>query len=63
MSTQKQGERARIARPPEGASVYVMPRDDGDAEKNERNRRASAEVAMRFGYTLCLQTHKLLGMS
>lgn len=59
MSTQVKGRRARIARPPPGAKVYVMPRDDYDAEANRRNTRATAAVAARFGYTMTCQLHKI----
>lgn len=63
MSTQKQGTPARIARPPQGARVYVMPRDDRDPERNRANMQECARIAMSFGYTLTLQTHKLLGIN
>lgn len=59
MSTQVKGRRARIARPPPGAKVYVMPRDDHDAEANRHNARATAAVATRFGYTMICQLHKI----
>lgn len=61
-STQKRGVATKLYRPPAGASVYVMPRDDGDEERNVANRRACTTVALKFGYRLCLQTHKLLGL-
>lgn len=63
MSTQKRDTRARIARPPRGARIYVMPRDDRDPERNRANVQECARVAMTFGYTLTLQTHKLLGIN
>lgn len=58
-STQVKGRAARIARPPPGATVYVMPRDDHDVEANRRNTLATAAVATRFGYTMTCQLHKL----
>jgi len=58
-STQAAGRKLRIARPPAGASVYVMPRDDHDAIANRDNILATAEVAMRFGYNMTCQLHKL----
>jgi 7-carboxy-7-deazaguanine synthase len=63
MSTQKRDMPARIARPPQGARVYVMPRDDQDPDRNRANMKECARIAMTFGYTLTLQTHKLLGIS
>ncbi|WP_218920895.1 7-carboxy-7-deazaguanine synthase QueE [Melittangium boletus] len=63
MSTQKRDMAARIARPVEGSRVYVMPRDDQDPERNRANMQECARIAMTFGYTLTLQTHKLLGIN
>jgi organic radical activating enzyme len=53
---------AYIARPLPGASVYVMPMDSFDPAQNQRNLEACLDSATRFGYTLTLQTHKLLGI-
>jgi 7-carboxy-7-deazaguanine synthase len=63
-STQRQGESARIARPPQGSSaqVFVMPIDSGDAVVNQANLQACVESALKHGYRLTLQTHKLSGI-
>jgi 7-carboxy-7-deazaguanine synthase len=61
-STQRPGGETRLFRAPAGSTVYVMPRDDQDAEMNRKNQSACAEVSLRFGYTLTIQTHKLLGL-
>lgn len=58
-STQTRDKETRIARPLEGAPVYVMPRDDQDPKANQANTRATAAVAMRFGYKMTFQLHKL----
>ncbi len=58
-STQARGKATRIARPPAGAKVYVMPRDDQDPRANRENTLATAAVALRFGYTMTVQLHKL----
>lgn len=50
----------RIARPPSGSDVYVMPLDEGELSQNERNRRACVDIALSFGYKLSLQLHKIL---
>jgi organic radical activating enzyme len=63
MSTQRMDTPARLARPPPGARVFVMPRDDHDPERNRANVQECVRVAMTFGYTLTLQTHKLLGIN
>jgi organic radical activating enzyme len=39
-----------------------MPRDDRDATRNRANLSACTETALKFGYSLTLQTHKLLGL-
>jgi len=57
-STQARGKETRIARPPDGAAVYVMPRDDHEPEANRRNTLATAAVSMRFGYKMIVQLHK-----
>ncbi len=61
-STQKAEAETTIARPPAGSDVYVMPLDAGEEKRNEANRRTCVDVAMRFGYRLTLQSHKLLNI-
>lgn len=60
--TQRRGRIARIARPTGGVPVYLMPRDDLEAAANSKNRDACVKSAMRFGYTVTTQLHKLLGI-
>jgi organic radical activating enzyme len=64
MSTQKQGERARIYRPPEWneAPIYVQPRDDDDPDENRLNLTAATNSALRHGHRLSIQMHKLAGI-
>lgn len=61
-SMQKEGVPLRIARPSPGSEVFVMPLDTGNERRNEQNRRACVEVAMRHGFRLTLQSHKLLNI-
>lgn len=54
-----------VARPPEHTlrkDVYVQPADEGDIQKNQANLKAAIQSCTRFGYTLCLQTHKMIGL-
>jgi 7-carboxy-7-deazaguanine synthase len=55
----------RVARPvqdfPVGA-IYVQPMDAQDVMINYKNQQAVVKTCMRYGYTLQLQTHKLLNM-
>lgn len=62
MSTQIQGKPAKLARPPKGAQVWVMPMDEQDEEKNKANMAQTTLSALKFGYRLTLQTHKIIGV-
>lgn len=42
--------------------IYVQPLDEHDPKLNYENTRACLEVVKKFGYTLSLQTHKILGL-
>lgn len=43
-------------------AIYVQPMDEQDAVKNDANLRESINSCMKFGYKLCLQVHKIIGM-
>lgn len=43
-------------------TLYVQPIDVGDPIENERHLKATIDVCMKFGYVLCLQTHKIINM-
>lgn len=61
-NTQVDGKVKRLARPPENFprdKIYVQPMDEQDEVRNRRNTKLAAEVAMKKGYTLCLQVHKI----
>jgi organic radical activating enzyme len=62
LCTQTPGRPARLARPQTTVPIYVMPMDEHDADRNAANTRSCADAAMRFGYTVTLQLHKLLGL-
>lgn len=54
-----------VARPPADfnpSAIYLQPADLQDAEINDKNVQAVIRSCMRHGYTLQLQTHKLLNM-
>lgn len=42
--------------------TWVQPCDDGQVPMNKQNVDEAKKSAMRFGYRLSLQTHKILGM-
>lgn len=55
----------RVARPPDGflrQNVYVQPVDTQDAEENKIHLHAAIQSARQFGYTLCLQAHKIINL-
>ena len=53
-----------VARPPEDFSgvVYVQPIDVQDPQENSRHLEAAIRSCLKFGYTLCLQTHKIINV-
>jgi 7-carboxy-7-deazaguanine synthase len=42
--------------------VYVQPADEQDPTINARNLEATIQSAMKYGHTLCVQTHKILNL-
>jgi len=42
--------------------VYLQPVDEKDDELNRRNMLACVQACLKFGYTLQLQTHKIIGV-
>jgi len=60
------GMPAAPARPhDERIRVYVQAADEPEREgnaKNKVNMAIAIDSAMRFGYTLCIQTHKIVGL-
>ena len=67
-STQQQGMGKRLFRPSNLDSlvrqrkIYIQPQDDYDDVLNECNRNKCVELALKFGYRISLQQHKLLGV-
>lgn len=62
-STQRGQSNLPVARPPEGAQVYLQPMDEYDEQKNARNQHAMVWSAITFGYRAGLQLHKIFGLS
>jgi organic radical activating enzyme len=60
--TQQKGRMVRLARPRQGTRVYVMPMDEQDPILNARNLALCGDIALRFGYTVTFQLHKLIGI-
>lgn len=52
------GKLGRVARPPEGKTIYINPFDAKNEFQNELNLKAAARSALDFGYILGVQLHK-----
>lgn len=65
-STQVEHKPNHIARPNRGPkdTVWVQPldMDHVDSSITERNTRHACDIAMRYGYRLCIQQHKVVGL-
>ncbi|PWB82721.1 MAG: radical SAM protein [Methylocystaceae bacterium] len=59
-STQLADRPSRLFRPPDGATIYVSPCDERG--QLEANIKAATESALKHGYRLSLQTHKIIGL-
>jgi len=64
LPTKVLGTGTRIARPHAGfrGPIYLQPEDHQDPEINTKNMEAALASCFKYGYRLCLQTHKLLGL-
>lgn len=64
MSTQTQGKDQQLFRPPCGSNIYVQPCDEGPGNESatKANTAEAVRSAMRFGYRLSLQQHKIIGV-
>lgn len=51
-----------VARPDVESAVFVQPMDVKDEKRNADNVKTAVNVAMRFGYRLSLQVHKIVGV-
>lgn len=58
------GNHTPVGRPDENfhGEIYVQPLDEQDEELNAANMKETVTSAMMFGYRVCIQTHKLLGL-
>lgn len=54
----------RVARPPSTffGVIYVQPIDVGNRQENQRHIQAAVSSCMQFGYNLCIQIHKYVGL-
>ena len=55
----------RVARPPDWikpSAIYLQPADAGSERVNRLNTEACVRSCLRYGYTMGLQTHKVIGV-
>jgi organic radical activating enzyme len=65
LPTRVLGSPSKIAKPPpyyDRRKIYIQPMDSYDPSQNKRNLSAAIESCLLFGYNLCLQTHKIVGL-
>lgn len=53
-----------VAKPPQGfkGQIYLQPMDVRNVAQNQRNIAAVRDACLKFGYTLQLQIHKIIGV-
>lgn len=67
-STQHKGRSSHLFRPimptyADKLRVFVQGCDEGDVPQTSKNVEYAKELALRYGYRLSLQTHKILGLA
>lgn len=65
MSTQIKGKEDRVYRRDQGLAhipIYVQPMDVENPVQKKNNIHAARDIALRYGYRLSLQTHKIVGL-
>jgi organic radical activating enzyme len=55
---------ANLFYPPPGwrGQIFVQPLDVKDKQKNKANLEACIKSCQKFGYTLCMQLHKIINL-
>ncbi len=44
------------------ANIFVQPVDEMNEDRNKLNLQMAVNICMKYGYRLCLQTHKIIGL-
>ncbi len=45
------------------ATIWIQPRDDQDPEKNAANTVFARDLCLKYGYRMCVQLHKIVGVA
>jgi len=62
MSTQQVGKSNKLFRPDKQDRIWVQPCDEHNEEQNDYNMERTIQVAMKHGYRVSLQQHKIMGV-
>lgn len=62
ISYQDREKDVAVARPMNQSPVYVTPMDEYNTDRRKQNTELVKELALRHGYRVSLQTHKILGV-
>lgn len=60
------GNDREIDHPPStfrGGMIFIQPADEKNAKRNSANTARAVDICKRYGYTLCLQIHKIIGVA
>lgn len=52
----------QVARPINGKKVYLQPMDTYNEDENKKNLKACVDSCMKYGHTLQIQLHKIIGV-
>lgn len=61
-NSQPGGGVVTLATPKDGATIWVQPRDDQNETANLLNVQMAKDMSLKYGYRLCLQIHKIIGV-
>ena len=61
-ATQPGAKPMELARPKDGTTIWIQPRDDHDSERNAENLKFAADLCLAHGYRMGVQLHKLIGV-
>lgn len=62
-ATQPNGKAMPLAQGRPSATIWIQPRDDHDEKANQLNLEFARDLCLQYGYRLCLQLHKLVGVA
>lgn len=64
LPTECLGRAVKVARPCPSftGQIYLQPLDEGSVVMNKHNVKAVVDTCIKYGYTLCLQLHKVVGL-